>query len=185
MPGPEDREPLQQPVVRVRRLLPSEGHEAAACELQRRAGEPDPGDSGLEPDAQGLHSGPGSDEGGVLQQQQPVGLREGAGVHDRGVPPDDEEQQRQLPAVSDPGDNEADQGEGSGGNSVRADAGGRIVVLRQPRGERPGGVQGSQPGDHREPLRPVPRRREGQGLHKGHLQKGLNYGETAISQEMF
>ena len=118
MPGPENREPLQQPVVRVRWLLPSEGHEAAAGELQRRSGEPDPGDSGLEPDAEGLHSGPGSDEGGVLQQQQPVGFGEGAGVRDRGVPPDDEEQQRQLPAVSYPGDNEEDQGEGSGGDSV-------------------------------------------------------------------
>ena len=98
-----------------------------------------------------------------------MGLREGARVRDRCVPPDDEEQQRQLPAVRDPGDNEEDQGEGGRGNSVRADAGGRIVVLRQPRGERPGGVQGPEPGDHREPLRPVPRRREGQGLHKGYF----------------
>lgn len=37
------------PELRVRRLLPAEGHEAAARELSGCAGEPDRGDRGVEP----------------------------------------------------------------------------------------------------------------------------------------
>ena len=177
MPGPAHREPLQQPVVRLRGVLPPEGHEAAARELQRRSREPHPGDSGLEPHAEGLHRGPGPAQGGVLREQQPVGVRPGAPVRDRCVPPDDEDGQRQLPSVGDPGHHEADQGEGRGGNRVRADTRGRGDVLREPGGKRPGGVQACKPCDHREPLRRMPRRRAGQGLHARHLQKGLNKKE--------
>lgn len=47
--GPAHRHALQQPELRVRRLLPAEGHEAAARELSGCAGEPDRGDRGVEP----------------------------------------------------------------------------------------------------------------------------------------
>ena len=120
-----------------------------------------------------------------------MGVRPGAPVRDRCVPPDDEDGQRQLPSVGDPGHHddedgqrqlpsvgdpghhEADQGEGRGGNRVRAHTGGRGDVLREPGGKRPGGVQACKPCDHREPVRRMPRRRAGQGLHARHLQKGL------------
>ena len=47
--GSAHRHALQQPELRVRRLLPAEGHEAAARELSGCAGEPDRGDRGVEP----------------------------------------------------------------------------------------------------------------------------------------
>ncbi len=46
---------LQQPVVRVRRLLPAEGHQAAAGQLHRRAADADLRDRRRQHDPQGLH----------------------------------------------------------------------------------------------------------------------------------
>ena len=40
-PRPADRAALQQPVVRLRRLLPAQGHQAAARELRRRPADAD------------------------------------------------------------------------------------------------------------------------------------------------
>ena len=52
---PADRHPLQQPVVRVRRLLPAQGHPAAAGQLLERPAEPDPRDRRRQHHPQGLH----------------------------------------------------------------------------------------------------------------------------------
>ena len=46
------------------------------------------------------------------------------------------------------GRDEAHQGQGRDRDHLRADAGGRNDVLRQPRGQRSGEVQGAEPGDH-------------------------------------
>ena len=52
---PTHRHPLQQPIVRLRRLLSTEGHEAAACQLRRRTREPHRGNRREQPHTQGLH----------------------------------------------------------------------------------------------------------------------------------
>ena len=54
-PRPADRHPLQQPVVRLRRLLPAQGHQAAAGQLLRRAADPDLRDRRGQHHPQGLH----------------------------------------------------------------------------------------------------------------------------------
>ena len=46
---------------------------------------------------------------------------------------------------------------------------GSVHVLRERAGQRPGGVQAALAGHHRQPLRPMPGRREDQGLHPRHL----------------
>ena len=61
--------------------------------------------------------------------------------------------QRQFPSEQHPGGDEACEGERSGGNHLRADVDRRHDLLRQPCGERPGGFQAPEPGDHRQPLR--------------------------------
>ena len=66
LPGPAHRDALQQPELRIRGLLPAQGHEAAAGELCGRAGEPDSCHRGEQPHTQGLHCGPGAAQGGVL-----------------------------------------------------------------------------------------------------------------------
>lgn len=48
------------PQLRLRRLLPAQGHQAAAGELQGRAAEPDRGHRGRQPHAQGLRGRPGA-----------------------------------------------------------------------------------------------------------------------------
>ena len=73
-------------------------------------------------------------------------------MHHRGVPPDDEVEQRQLPPKLDTGRDEAHQGEGGGSGDLRTDAGGRIDVLRIGGGEQPGGLQTADGRHHREPL---------------------------------
>jgi hypothetical protein len=54
LPRPAHRRPLQQPLVRLRRLLPAEGHQATAGQLLGRAAEPDARDCRFEHHAQGL-----------------------------------------------------------------------------------------------------------------------------------
>ena len=54
-PRPAHRRPLQQPVVRLRRLLPAQGHQAAARQLRRGPADLIQRDRRLEHDAQGLH----------------------------------------------------------------------------------------------------------------------------------
>ena len=54
-PRPAHRLPLQQPVVRLRRLLPAQGHQAAARQLPRRPAEPDQRDRRGQHHPQGLH----------------------------------------------------------------------------------------------------------------------------------
>lgn len=66
LPGPAHRDALQQPELRIRGILPAQGHEAAAGQLPGRAGEPDSRHRGEQPHAQGLHRGPGAAQGGVL-----------------------------------------------------------------------------------------------------------------------
>ena len=102
-----------------------------------------------------------------------MGPDEGARDRHRRVPPDDEDRQRQLPPEQHPGRNEAHQGQGRDTHHIRAYAGGRQHVLRERGGQRPGGVQEPLAGHHRQPLRPMPGRREDQGLHPRHLPPGL------------
>ena len=68
-------------------------------------------------------------------------------------PPHDEVQFRQLPAERHPGHHEADQGEGREGDHLRACSRGRHHVLRLPRRERPGRLQGPVQRHHRQPVR--------------------------------
>ena len=75
MPRPPHRHPLQQPLLRLRRLLPAQGHQAAAGQLCRRAAEPDPRHRGEQPHPQGLHRRPGAEEGRLLRLLQPRRLR--------------------------------------------------------------------------------------------------------------
>ncbi len=56
-PRPADRAALQQPVVRVRRLLPAQGHPAAAGELLVGPAEPDARHRRRQHHPQGLHRG--------------------------------------------------------------------------------------------------------------------------------
>ena len=53
-PRPAHRGALQQPVVRLRRLLPAQGHQAAARQLRRRAADPDQRDRHGQHHPQGL-----------------------------------------------------------------------------------------------------------------------------------
>ena len=53
-PRPADRAALQQPVLRLRRLLPAQGHQAAAGQLRRRAADPDQRDRHRQHHPQGL-----------------------------------------------------------------------------------------------------------------------------------
>ena len=94
VPGAAHRQPLQQPQLRLRRLLPAQGHQAAAGQLQGRAPEPDRGHRGRQPHPQGLRGRRGAADGmgPCVRGQAEAG---------RGrLPPDDEVQLRQLPASS-------------------------------------------------------------------------------------
>ena len=93
----------------------------------------------------------------------------------RSVPPHDEIEQRQLPPKLDTGRDEAHQGEGGGSGDLRTDAGGRIDVLRIGGGEQPGGLQAAGTGHHRQPLRRLPGRREGEGVYEGLVPEGLRF----------
>ena len=57
VPRPQDRDALQQPVVRLRRLLPPQGHQAAAGQLTPTAPEHDDCHRGEQPHAQGFIAG--------------------------------------------------------------------------------------------------------------------------------
>ncbi len=94
---PADRHALQQPVVRLRRLLPAEGHQAAARQLLRRPADADLRDRRGQHDAQGLHR---------LRHHRPRAERR------RHPPADHEGRLGQLPRVLGAGDHEADQGQG-------------------------------------------------------------------------
>ena len=96
-------------------------------------------------------------------------------MYHRGVPPDDEIEQRQLPPKLDTGSDEAHQGEGGDGDHLRTDAGGRDDVLRLAGGERPGGLQAAVARHHREPLRCLPGRREGEGVYEGFVPERLRF----------
>ena len=104
-PGPADRVALQQPVLRVRRLLPAQGHQAAPGQLRRRPAEPDQRGRGRQHHPQGLrrrrHPAPQPEDG-------------------RRLPPGDEVGVGQLPGVQHPGHHEAHQGQGRRGHRVRA-----------------------------------------------------------------
>ena len=165
MPRPEDRDALQQPVVRLRRLLSPEGHQAAAGQLRGRAPEHDERHRGEQPHAQGLHRGTGAAYGRGARVRRRLGSVKGEGRGHRGVPPDDEDRQRQLPPEQHPGRDEAHQGQGRHHHHLRAYPRGRQHVLRQQGRQRPCRVQAPLQGRHRQPLRPMPRRHQGQGLH--------------------
>ncbi len=112
-PGPPDRRPLQQPVLRLRRLLPAEGHQAAAGQLPARPAEPHQRDRRGQHDAQGLHR---------------CGHPEAAAGDRRRLPADHEDRLRQLPLVRDPGRDEAHQGQGRAGRRLRARLRGRQLL---------------------------------------------------------
>ena len=167
MPRPAHRRPLQQPVVRLRRLLPPEGHQAAPGELQRRAGEPHQGHRGEQSHTQGFHRRPCPGPRGLLQlhRREYLQCRRGKGGRDRRFPPDDEVQFRQLPPVRHPGHHETHQGQGREGDRVRAHARRRQHLLRLQGRQRPRGLQSPGRRHYRQPLRPRPGRRPGQSLH--------------------
>ena len=77
-------------------------------------------------------------------------------MHHRGVPPDHEIEQRQLPPKLDTGGDEAREGQRGGGHHLRTDTGGRLFVLRLEGGEQSGGFQAAGTGHHRQPLRRLP-----------------------------
>lgn len=97
----------KQSFLRVRRLLPAQRHETAAGQLPRRAAEPDFRHRPGQPHAQRPHLG-------YDHCHEPA--------HRRRVPPDHEEQFRQLPFVRHPGCHETHQGERHRSRRVRADA---------------------------------------------------------------
>ena len=63
---PPHRHPLQQPVFRLRRLLPAQGHQAAACQLSGRARKPDSRHCRIQSHEERFHSRPGFKKGGLL-----------------------------------------------------------------------------------------------------------------------
>ena len=105
---PADRCALQQPQLRLRRLLPAEGHQAAAGELPGRSAEPDQRHRRGQHDPQGLHRrghpAPPADDG-------------------RHLPADHEGRLGQLPDLVGAGRHEAAQGQGRRGDRLRADPG--------------------------------------------------------------
>ena len=97
----------------LRRLLPAQGQQAAAGQLQGRAAEPDRGHRGRQPHPQGLRGGRGAADG-----VGPRVRRQGEAGRGR-VPPDDEVQLRQLPRELDPGRHEAREGQGRARDGLR------------------------------------------------------------------
>ena len=92
LPKDTKQHALQQPELRLRRLLPAQGHETASGKLCRRAREPNTGDSREQPHAQGLHSRPSAEDGRILRLLQPWRFQSctGASVCYRCLPPDNE-----------------------------------------------------------------------------------------------
>ena len=173
MSGSPHRRALQQSELRLRRLLPPEGHEAAAGELQRRAGEPHQGHRGIEPDPEGLHRGPRAGNGRLLHRFQRFRHGEGKGSRRGRIPPHDEDGLRQFPPVRHPGHHETYQSERREGHRLRTDASGRHHFFRISRSERYFRLQGPGPCHHCKSLRRGPRRRCRQGLYTGYFQAGL------------
>ena len=66
---PPHRQPLQQPQLRLRRLLPAQGHQAAAGQLRRRTGKPHRGHRGIQPHPEGLYCRSGAGNSGGLRGQ--------------------------------------------------------------------------------------------------------------------
>ena len=91
VPGAAHRQPLQQPQLRLRRLLPAQRTQAAAGQLQGRAPEPNRGHRGGKPHPQGLRGRRGAADGAGPR------LRGQAEAGRGRVPPDHEVQLRQLP----------------------------------------------------------------------------------------
>ena len=104
---PADRHALQQPVLRVRRLLPAQGHPAAAGQLLRGPADADHRDRRRQHHPQGLHR---------LRHPRPQARSRGR------APAADEGRVGQLPRVLGAGDHEADQGQGRRGRRLRARA---------------------------------------------------------------
>ena len=127
---PADRRPLQQPVLRLRRLLPAQGHQAAARELSTRC--------------RRTSSTPIVDSNTTRKDfvavRHPRPPADGRGD----LPPRHEDRIGQLPVLEHPGDHEAHQGQGRRGRRLRAGARGRRV-LPLPGRARPRGVQGRSP----------------------------------------
>lgn len=93
---PRHRHALQQSQLRLRRLLPAQGHQATPGKLCRRARKPDSGDCGKQPYKKRLHCRPCADQSRILQLLQPWRFQpqRGAQVYYRRLPPDDEVEQR-------------------------------------------------------------------------------------------
>ena len=64
---PQNRRLLQQSVLRLRRILPAEGHQAAFGQLRRRAAEHDVGDCGEQQNPKGLYRRPCPEAGWLLR----------------------------------------------------------------------------------------------------------------------
>ena len=126
--------------------------EAAAGKLCGRAGEPDSRHCGIEPHKEGLHSGPGTENGGILLCQLAVEHGCGEERDHRGLQTDNEIEQRQLQTELNTGRDEANKGEGSDGNNLRTYAGGRHYFLRLEGGEQPGGLQAHERRHHSEQI---------------------------------
>ena len=101
-------------LLRVRRILPAEGHQAASGKLQGCPGKPDSGHCGKQPYPEGLYRRQSPRNRRLLRQQRELFQRQGkpaAGCYGRCLPAHHEEQQRQFPSVFDPGRYEANQGQ--------------------------------------------------------------------------
>ena len=119
-------------LVRLRRLLPAQGHQAAACQLPGRAPEHDERHCREQPHTQGLHCRPGTSPCRLvwLFREQSIclflislpfgrGPGRGRGSCNRSISPCNEEQQRQLPPKLHSRCNEAHQGQGGRGHHLR------------------------------------------------------------------
>ena len=120
------------------------------CQLRRRAAEHDERDRGEQPDAEGLHRLAGAEDGRGARVRRKLGRLERRRDRHRGVPPNDEDRQRQLPAEQHPGRDEAHPCQGRHHHHLRAHPGERQHVLRQRGRKRPGRVQAQGGGHHRQ-----------------------------------
>ena len=90
-------------------------------QLRRRAREPHRGHRREQPHAQGFHCRPRAAPRGLLRLLQPGRLQPvgGTAVCHRRLPPDDEVEQRQFPAIEHTGRDEARQGQRGGSHHLR------------------------------------------------------------------
>ena len=83
---------LQQPLLRLRWLLPSQRHQAAPCQLCRRTAEHDDRHRGEQSHPQGLHRRPSTAQGWILYCIKPMGRGQRERNHCGSVSFNDEEQ---------------------------------------------------------------------------------------------